>query len=94
MERFISNTSVKVELRLEEELLESSNAILTKSSLNQICKNLRKNCSKNHVGESSEEENCPVETEKVEEMKEVVGVGISNVETNSPCRKVELSNLR
>ena len=46
------------------------------------------------MGKSGEEENCPVETEKVEEMKEVVSVGISSVETAPSCGKVRLSNLR
>ena len=40
------------------------------------------------MGETGEEENCPVESEKVEEMKEVVGVGIASVETTPSCGKV------
>ena len=46
------------------------------------------------MGEAGEEEKCPVESEKVEEMKEVVGVCISSVETVPSCGKVRLSNLR
>ena len=46
------------------------------------------------MGEAGEEEKCPVETEKVEEMKEVVSLGISSVKTAPSCRKVRLSNLR
>ena len=46
------------------------------------------------MGETGEEENCPIESEKVEKMKDVVRVGISDVETTPSCGKVKLSNLR
>ena len=46
------------------------------------------------MGEAGEEEKCPIETEKVEEVKEVVSSGISCVETTSSCEKVRLANLR
>ena len=46
------------------------------------------------MGEAGEEEKCPIEAEKVEEVKEGVSSGISCVETTSSCGKVRLSNLR